>query len=321
MTTPTPGTRSMWRHRDVPMVIGGGLGCLSALVALTMIAAAWWGGREAAGWLWWLAAVGVLVPALSSWRSAMRIRSHQLQRNRRASAIRDEVLAGRNPARPYFVYLRPFAIDGAFVEAPRGDADERYVEEYGLPTAHHDLETALALLVYRHSDLVALSDEAGEAGAGYVHSTERCWEDEVAALCAHAEGIFIVPFDYDGTAREVAMIGEHGWQSKTFAVMPARPPLAIATVRRDFRRLWEAGRARYPALQLPPYDADGCILHLGPQPTIYRGFGAHRAFAQGRARQRDLAALGARLAELARGNGRRGGDDDNGTPERNRAVR
>lgn len=304
------------------MLVGGGLGCLVTVVALAMVVAAWRGGGEASDWLWGLCALGLVTTMLSYYDSEARLRAYQQRRNRRACAIRDEVLAGRNPARPYFVYLRPFAVDGAFVEAPRNDADERYVEAYGWPSAHHDLESALALLVYRHSDLVALSDDPGRAGAGYVRSSELTWQQEVAALCAYAEGIFIVPFDFEGTAWEVAMIDVQGWRTKTFVVMPAKPPLALAGVGRHFERLWEAGRVRYPALGLPAYDAGGCIVDLGDDMAIYRGFGAHKTIGDGRARRHDLAQLAARLVALSSGNGPAGGcegretADDHRAPER-----
>ncbi|MCB1910088.1 MAG: hypothetical protein KDH15_22215 [Rhodocyclaceae bacterium] len=299
---------SMWRHRDVALILSGGLGCLGVLAALAMIVAGWWGARGVSAWSWWLGAAGLALVLASHRQMDSRARHHQAIRNRRACAIRDEVLAGRNPSRPYFVYLRPFAVDGAFVDAPRGDADARYVEEYGWPTAHHDLESALALLVYRHSDLVALSDEPGRAGAGYVPSTELTWQQEIAALAEFAEGIFMVPFDFAGTAWEVAMIVDRGWLAKTFLVMPARPPIAAGRIGRDFAGLWERGRVRYAELGLPPYDDEGCILHVGDEVTVYRGFGGHGGLGDSRARRRSLDQLGARLAELAAANATRKGE-------------
>ena len=157
---------------------------------------------------------------------------------------------------------------------------------------------------------MALSDDPGKAGAGYVRSSDLTWQQEVRALCEHAEGIFVVPFDFEGTAWEVEMLMEHGWLAKTFFVMPAAAPLArwlhVPWYSRDYRAYWEAGRVRYAMLELPEYDDQGAVVLVGEGRRIFRGFG-HRAFswageADRQRREPDLETLRARLAELSDGN-------------------
>ena len=295
-------------HRDERTALGGCLGCSGLLVGLAAAGLAWWRAQPVT----WSARVAAALGAVLffavvavQWRAQARVARYQARRNGRARKIRDLVVAGANPPRPYFVYLRPFAIDGAFVEAPRRAASQAYVEEYGLPTTHHDLESALALLVYPFGDLVALSDAPGEAGAGHVRSTDATWRDEVRSLCQHAEAIFAVPFDFGGTAWEVEMLVARGWLDRTLFVMPASPVtrrwLGLPWFSRDYERLWEAGRTRYPALQLPEYDQRGGLVQVGADPRVFRGFGSALTFTRRSADRttRDLEALQARLAELA----------------------
>lgn len=282
---------------------------MGSLVALTVAVLAWVSRRQVPTSAWVVAAVGAAIFAgfaVVQWRTQKRVASYQQRRNERACAIRDLVVAGANPPRPYFVYLRPFNIDGAFVEAPRTEADTAYVEEYGWPTAHHDLESALALLVYPYGDLVALSDDPGEAGAGYVRSTDLSWQDEVRCLCEHAEGVFVIPFDFEGTAWEVEMLVDQNWLKKSFFVMPATPPttrvLWLQRFSRDYRALWEAGRARHGALNLPTYDPQGAVVQVGDDARVLRGFGRRPRFADRKRAEHDLETLRSRLAELSASN-------------------
>jgi hypothetical protein len=240
-------------------------------------------------------------------KSEKRIADYQKRRNERASAILEQVLIGKNPSWPYFVYLRPFNIDGKFIEAPRQRADDAFVEEYGLPTAYHDLESALALLVYPHSQLVALSDDPGKAGAGYVRSTDLSWKEEVRALCEHAEGIFVVPFNFEGTAWEVEMVIKSNWLLKTFFVMPAHASLhRLPGFRRlslDYRDKWEKGRARYGMLKLPEYDEQGAVVLFGDRMRVFRGFGRKSLrIANKKRTDSDLNALRSILTELSAAN-------------------
>jgi hypothetical protein len=291
------------------------MGSVGALIVAVL---AWIARRQVPTAAWVVALVGAAIFvafAVVQWQTQQRVATYQRRRNERAGSIRDQVVAGANPPRPYFVYLRPFDIDGAFVEAPRTEADTAYVEEYGWPTAHHDLESALALLVYPYGDLVALSDETGEAGAGYVRSTDLSWQDEVRALCEHAEGVFAIPFDFEGTAWEVEMLMEQGWLDKSFFVMPATPPtervLQLRRFSRDYRALWEAGRARYGALNLPTYDPQGAVVQVGDDARVLRGFGRRLRFADRKRAEHDLETLRVRLAELSA---------SNASPDRGRGV-
>jgi hypothetical protein len=301
---------SMWKHNDTKTIALLGLGFGGLFVAAMMVAVAWVRSQPVPTGAWLLAGAGA---PLLAWgavrlhRADKRIGAYQRRRNERASAIRDQVLAGTNPARPYFVYLRPFDIDGKFVEAPREGADHAYVEEYGWPMTYHDLESGLALLVYKYGELVALSDDPGKAGAGYVRSTDISWQDEVCALCQHAEGIFVVPFDREGTAWEVEMLVERGWLDKVFFIMPAASPLRgwpnPQRLSPNYRKLWKAGRVRYKALNLPEYDKQGAMVQVGDGVRVLKVFGGWKlSTADRQRRKRDLETLRSRLEVLSSAN-------------------
>jgi len=302
----------MWAHGDVKWIFMGMVGILCFLGSMLVVVPVWVQFWPASTVDWVLAGLGMVLFAASTvnaMHTERRVAVYQQRRNQQASSIRDQVIAGNNPVRPYFVYLRPFDIDGKFVEAPRQGADLAYVEQYGWPTVSHDLESALALLVYPYGDLVALSDDPGKAGAGYVRSTDLSWQAEVEALCRYAEGIFMVPFDFQGTAWEVEMLSQHSWLDKTLLVMPATPPtqrvFGIALFSRDYRTLWTAGRARYPALELPEYNPRGAVIQAGSNRRVFEGFGRSPVSfdpdTKNRAK-RGLEELRSWVAELSAGN-------------------
>jgi hypothetical protein len=286
------------------------MGCLSLLFGIGALAVALVWGRPLPAGIWLLlgiSATAFVGFAITVGRSEKRIAAYQKARNERAMAAREQVASGKNPSWPYFVYLRPFGIDGKFIEAPRQKADDAYIEEYGLPASYHDLESALALLVYPHSQLVALSDKQGRAGAGHVKSTEKAWKDDVRALCEHAEGIFVVPFDFEGTAWEVEMIMERGWLPKTFFVMPAQSMLhgwpGLRRFYLDYQALWEKGRRRYEPLKLPAYERQGAVVSDGDRVRVFKGFGSRRFIPKNRQRaQDDLETLRAILRQLSAAN-------------------
>jgi hypothetical protein len=297
----------IWKHKDAKI---GCLGFISLLLGAVVLAMALFISGPLPTGAWILAGVCAVTFAWvvkAQRKSEKRIADYQKRRNERASAILEQVLIGKNPSWPYFVYLRPFNIDGKFIEAPRQRADDAFVEEYGLPTAYHDLESALALLVYPHSQLVALSDDPGKAGAGYVRSTDLSWKEEVRALCEHAEGIFVVPFNFEGTAWEVEMVIKSNWLLKTFFVMPAHASLhRLPGFRRlslDYRDKWEKGRARYGMLKLPEYDEQGAVVLFGDRMRVFRGFGRKSLrIANKKRTDSDLNALRSILTELSAAN-------------------
>jgi hypothetical protein len=87
-----------------------------------------------------------------------------------------------------------------------------------------------------------------------------------------------VPFDFAGTAWEIEMLTELGWLGKAFFVMPAASVLhrwlGIKLLTRDYRELWEAGRARYQWLNLPEYDALGAVVQVADGARILMRFGS-----------------------------------------------
>ncbi len=310
---------TIFAHRDLIMSLAGCGGCLSLFIPMIVVILAWIQSRPAPYVAWVFAGVGTAIVAVflaTIWRSMVRVRNYQRARNELAKVICGEVMEGKNPARPYFVYLRPFDMDGAFVQAPRSAPDIAYIEKYGMPTSQHDLESALALLVYPFGELVALGDNpspAFDSGAARLRSTEETWQAEILRLCEHAEGVFVVPFDRKGTAWEIEMLVTNDWLNKSFFVMPAKPALGLGSKRLDYQALWEAGRAKYKVLTLPPYNRYGGIVEVGDRKHYHEGFGARKRMADlfDRAGERrakrakddgDLEKLRSRLAELVASN-------------------
>jgi hypothetical protein len=303
------GKVTIWAHSDAKWLGVGAIGLFSLLFSMLLAILDWFQSQPAPTAAWILAGMGIIMFTVSTvaiWHIQRRVHKYQQCRNERACVIRDQVTMGMNPARPYFVYLRPFGIDGKFVEAPRKGANHAYVEEYGWPTVSHDLESALGLLVHPYGDLVALSDDPGEAGAGHVRSTDLSWQKEVEALCEHAKGVFIVPFNFEGTAWEVEMLVRRGWLSKSLFVMPAIPVtrrlMGVRWFSRDYEALWAAGRRRYKALDLPEYNARGAVVRAGADRRVLYGFGRVPVFADSDDREQvegDLETLHFWLAELS----------------------
>ena len=299
----------MWKHQDARQILL--IGCPGfILVALSgcLFVFALASGRSISAYIWLLAILGF---ALVVWFGAVsrqqqaRVDRYQKKRDSQAVVIRELVLAGKSIEKPYFVYLRPFDIDNKFYAAPSGiPSDTTYVEEFGWPTADHDLESALANLVYSFGLLVAVSDKPGEAGAAHVKVHEARWQKDVFTLCSQAAGIFMVPFDYDGTAWEINMLVEAGWLEKTFFIMPEEQGFArrlgMKWMTRDYRDLWEKGQAHYANLHLPDYHKQGLIFQIMDRQVTGYQFGSTRPFADHPEQDiGDIEALRARFAQLA----------------------
>jgi hypothetical protein len=300
---------TMWKHQDARQILMIGCpGILLIAVAISLFVFALVSGRAISLYIWLLALLGVV---LVVWMGLLlrqqdaRVDRYQKKRDNRAVVIRELVLAGKQIERPYFVYLRPFDIDNKFFAAPSGiPSDYTYIEEFGWPTAKHDLESALANMVYASGLLVAVSDKPGDAGPAHVTANGETWQKDVFALCNQAAGIFMVPFDYEGTAWEVNMLVDAGWLDKTFFIMPEEQVFArrlgMKRMTRDYRMLWEEGRKRYTNLALPPYQKQGLIFQLMEGQVKRYQFGSARPFAgQADTDIGDIEALRARFAELA----------------------
>lgn len=297
---------SIWKHKDARASSIGCLGIVCLIIAGIFILQASIQNESITNLTWIIAISGILILGffMAMLKQAeKRIKTYQKKRNDRANEIRDEVLNDKNPSKPYFVYLRPFDIDEKFVYPPETGAGEKYVEEYGMPKNYHDLESALALLVYPHGELVALSKKEGKAGAGHVKSTDDSWENDVHKLCRFAEGIFIVPFSYEGTAWEVEMLVENNYLKKTFFVMPSKSIIfrlfGSKRLSRDYKELWESGRSRYGelGLELPKYDTHGGVVPFNNKNQILKVFG-HKFMDTSRSKQ-DILTLQELIKKLA----------------------
>lgn len=297
----------MWEHKDAqqiffigcPGIVLLGVACYLTLFALL-------NQRSISLLIWVLAALGIILFVwfgIVTMQQERRVKDYQIKRDATAGKIRDAVLVGEKTD-PFFVFLRPFDIDGKFYSAPSGiPADHAYVEEHGWPTADHDMESALANLVYSYGLLMAISDKPGKAGPGYVKASDDTWKDDVRAICEQAAGIFMVPFSSEGTAWEVNLLVRAGWLDKTFFVMPAEQGiprrLGIKWLTIDYRQMWSAGRERYKTLALPAYEKQGEIFQLLEGEAISYWFGSPRSFTlRGAQKKGDIEALCARLEEL-----------------------
>jgi hypothetical protein len=242
------------------------------------------------------------------WWSDRKIRLiNQEERNKRANEVLKQVLDDKNPSLPYFIYLRPFLIDGQFMEGHIGQQDDAFYDEYGWVGAYEDLEFYLAALIWPHSQIVAISNKSTGSGAGYIPSDNESWQRKVRELCKYAEGIFVVPFSSEGTSWEVEMIIERGYLSKTFWVMPPQFPivhrLVPSRLLTDFNKLWERGRAKYEMLKLPEYDWKGAVVFVCDRIRIFKGFSLEKRSMTTKTRtEDDIESLREFLTEFAAAN-------------------
>ncbi|HNP64314.1 MAG TPA: hypothetical protein PKH39_10310 [Woeseiaceae bacterium] len=83
-------------------------------------------------------------------------------------------------------------------------------------------------------------------------------------MTREAAGIFVVPFNFDGTSREFDHLTERNLLDRTLLIMPAPGSvhryLRISLFSRNYPEYWEAGRKRYASLEVPEYDRNGAIL-------------------------------------------------------------
>lgn len=311
-----------WAHRDVKVDLVGTLGGISSLGGFAVALVALAQDRSVPIWALIMIVLGVAAfvwSAGQSLRAFMRVLAYQKRRDVISQTIREEVLRGNDPLPLYFVYLRPFSIDGAYISACPKEADRAYVEKYGWPDDSNSLENTVALLVHPFGELVALSGESSGVGPGYVKSTNLSFKEEVRALCTHAEGIFVVPFVPEGRkgeakepgiVQEVEMLIEYRWLHKTFFIMPAMPFLSswlgkTQDSSRNYRDRWESGRARFPELDLPEYDPGGCVVQVPDGGYVFKVFGYGRYRWNWRDRTRaegGLTALLSHLDDLTTGN-------------------
>ena len=300
----------MWKHQDARQILLIGCpGFVMVALAACLFVFALASGRSISAYIWLLALLGfalVVWFGVVSRQQQARVDRYQKKRDATAVVIRELVLAGKSIEKPFFIYLRPFDIDNKFYAAPSGiPSDSTYVEEFGWPTADHDLESALANLIYSFGLLLAVSDKPGKAGAAHVKVPEARWQQDVFTLCSQAAGIFLVPFDYEGTAWEVNMLVEAGWLDKTFFIMPQEQGFArrlgMKWMIRDYRDLWEKGQTRYKDLLLPDYQKQGQIFQIIEGHLISYQFGSAQPFSEQNDQDiGDIDALRARFEELAK---------------------
>lgn len=252
----------MFSHLDSKVILGG-------MLAGIVLGVLNWGlgdtvphmGKITGG----LGLVVVFILFVYTFYANRRVQRYQEARNRLGKVIYDRVTQGKNPEWPYFVYLRPFYMDGKFVQPVELDVDSDYVERFGQPRTRLDLESVLDQIVYGIGKLVALSVDSKKVGACKIESTDKKWQDAVRDLCTHAEGVFIAPCKSESVLWEISLQLTEGRLDKCLFVKP----LAQALNSLDFQKQWDDARValekptkQRPGLTLPRYEDQGDIFRI-----------------------------------------------------------
>jgi len=161
--------------------------------------------------------------------------------------VRSEGSGGSNPAyldsgRPISLFLRSFGID-------------QETNSYNEP-----FEDLIAHLMRGNSDFISIGNNPQGAGAIRVESSGSGWEDKVAEFAEAAQTIIMIPAPTKGVQRELEMLKEKAWLSKTIFIMP---PSWIGTdgqARRSWNDLLDL--PSFADWDFPGYVANGCIFRL-----------------------------------------------------------
>jgi len=210
-------------------------------------------------WLWKLLAAGVFFGLLYAGRAG-----RQQGRDEAASALAEQLRSGvsRDHIPPFCLYLRPFEITNRLPtrvsDAGPGEKGEAV-----------DFESLLADSLAPQYTLVALGQPREIYGAGRLLTSEDAWRDEFRRLASAADFILMLPSANPGTFEEITWLAEHGLVDRCVWLMPAAvEPDALADTgqRERLESNWERARSACAklGLKLPPYDADGFLVRLGP---------------------------------------------------------
>jgi hypothetical protein len=214
-------------------------------------------------WLWQLLGAGVFFGLLYAGRAG-----RQQARDEAASALVEQLRSGisRDDIPPFCLYLRPFEITNRLPttvsDAGPGEKGEAV-----------DFESLLADSLAPQYTLVALGQPGEIYGAGRRLTSEYTWRDEFRRLAAAADFILLLPSANPGTFEEITWLAEHGLIDRCVWLMPAAvEPDALANTRQRERleSSWERARSACAklGLKLPPYDARGFLVRIGPDGKV-----------------------------------------------------
>lgn len=213
----------------------------------------------------------------------------QSRRNEEAKDLAKQVLASPMPGAsalvPYFLYLRPFAVDGAM--------PAQYGREDSMDHAQHlDLVVVLHAAVEPYGRLVAVGGRSGADEIARFEGSES-WLGKVEKLAENAELIVIAPLISDpskttGTLEEIGLVRRR-FLEKCVWLMPETMidkrcyfgwkdpnPLTISYIAHyDYKSAWERIQtklARDPNfdIRLPDYDSDGMLFTLNAEGDVDR---------------------------------------------------
>jgi hypothetical protein len=212
----------------------------------------------------------------------------QDRRNEEANELAKHVLAvpaASSSLPPYFLYLRPFAVDGA-IPSQYGREDGMYNLE------HLDLVDVLRAALEPFGRLIAVG---GNSGADRVDSSpgSQSWLDKVEKLAQHAIYIIMAPLIADpssrsGTLAEIELVKKRFLEKCVWLMpetligrscyvgwKPGNPVVMGSMAHFDHRSAWERVREKLGAvgegkLALPDYDPDGMLFTLSSEGRVAR---------------------------------------------------
>ncbi|MEU6375244.1 hypothetical protein [Streptomyces sp. NPDC046909] len=264
---------------------------LLTIVVTAAAAFSWLGFIELLDISWYFKAILVCfvsLPLGAASKQLMRvdIRGADAYRGEFAARLVSELLDGGRQARPFSLYLRPFASSDRLPAQMLGPGPVP-----GDIASYVDVETLLVRALHRTYPLVALGRPGEKSeGAGRVLTDEESWRTAVIRLAASADLVIMVPSANPGTLWEFSHLLTSGQLGKTLFVMPETPQetpsgiaqtvehdsgmfgmqvrhYAIADHSFDFAGEWARARQAVRAfrIDLPPYTETGALFTLDPE--------------------------------------------------------
>jgi hypothetical protein len=208
------------------------------------------GGAGAAG----LLGVAFLLLAILLRRLLRRVR--QREADALGALMVDQLRAGQELTRPFFLYLRAFDTTGR-LKLPLFAFD---LGSFGLQQLRtNELESVIAAALLKKGVLVALGRPGENLGAGRVVSPDEGWVKDIELLAARAKGILVVPSHHPGTVWEIDHLQRHELLDKTVFLMPPE------SRRFNWKAHWSEARRGMGSLgsALPEYSELGLLFTVG----------------------------------------------------------
>jgi hypothetical protein len=200
-----------------------GTGVVSLVVVLILFGWVKVGGSIAVLGLILIAFVFVLSKKIEALTRAKKD-AEQKERDAKAVEILVRVRNQRALERPLLLYLRPSAEEAKFswcigMLGTWGIGMPENSGPFAAAVARRDFEGVIAKLSAPLGDLLTVSGEK-TIGGGRIKSTDEEWEEVVKALCNAASAIFVLPASSGGVTKEIELLYERKYLSKTVFIMP-----------------------------------------------------------------------------------------------------